>query len=130
MRCPVCLEEMLVLEYNSVEIDFCNECEGVWLDEGELELLLGDNIPTDSPLYEALNGFAKNAKKGSRPCPVCSKKMLLVDIPVGDDKFVEIDKCRYNHGLWFDKGELDEILSAGKGEAVTSFLNDIFGTEK
>ena len=42
MLCPVCNdEEMLILEYNDVEIDYCNECSGIWLDEGELELLIG-----------------------------------------------------------------------------------------
>ena len=33
---------MLVLELQQIEIDYCQECEGIWLDAGELELLLDD----------------------------------------------------------------------------------------
>ena len=43
MDCPVCKNSaMIVLELDEVEVDYCTECEGIWLDEGELELLLGD----------------------------------------------------------------------------------------
>jgi len=40
MNCPVCKDSMVVLELEQVEIDYCTGCEGVWLDAGELELLL------------------------------------------------------------------------------------------
>ena len=34
---------MLTLELTGVEIDHCTDCGGIWLDAGELELLLGDS---------------------------------------------------------------------------------------
>ena len=41
MNCPVCKNEpMVVLELRGVEIDYCLKCKGIWLDKGELELLL------------------------------------------------------------------------------------------
>jgi Zn-finger nucleic acid-binding protein len=40
MKCPVCHELMMVLELEKVEIDYCVLCRGIWLDEGELEMLL------------------------------------------------------------------------------------------
>ena len=40
MNCPVCKEPMLVLELDKIEIDHCINCGGIWLDNGELELLL------------------------------------------------------------------------------------------
>ena len=40
MLCPVCKESMVVLELNEIEIDFCTRCSGIWLDAGELELLI------------------------------------------------------------------------------------------
>ncbi len=39
MVCPVCNKDMLVLEFELVEIDHCAECGGVWLDSGELALI-------------------------------------------------------------------------------------------
>ena len=43
MDCPVCKDSaMIVLEMDEVEVDYCTECEGIWLDAGELEILLGD----------------------------------------------------------------------------------------
>ncbi|MCL4278881.1 MAG: zf-TFIIB domain-containing protein, partial [Ignavibacteriaceae bacterium] len=40
MLCPVCNNPMIVLELEQVEVDYCTNCAGVWLDAGELELLL------------------------------------------------------------------------------------------
>ena len=33
---------MITLELAEVEIDHCTECGGIWLDAGELEILLGE----------------------------------------------------------------------------------------
>ncbi len=133
MLCPECRVEMLVLEHEDIEIDFCDECGGIWLDEGELELLAGEN-GAPSPVASALASNANAKGKGRRPCPVCSKKMILADIDLGDsasteNRFVEIDKCPKGHGMWFDKGELGQIISAsGGGESVIAFLGSLFGS--
>lgn len=38
MKCPVCKEVNLVMsDRNGIEIDYCPECRGVWLDRGELD---------------------------------------------------------------------------------------------
>ncbi|CAG1771215.1 hypothetical protein BAC2_01558 [uncultured bacterium] len=38
MKCPVCKEVNLVMtERQGIEIDYCPECRGVWLDRGELD---------------------------------------------------------------------------------------------
>ncbi|MEJ2494849.1 MAG: zf-TFIIB domain-containing protein [Ignavibacteriaceae bacterium] len=42
MICPVSNEPMIVLELNEIEIDYCPDCKGIWLDGGELELLIED----------------------------------------------------------------------------------------
>ena len=42
MDCPVCRSAMIVLEIEEVEIDYCTDCAGIWLDAGELEVLLED----------------------------------------------------------------------------------------
>ena len=42
MDCPVCKNAMITLELADVEIDYCTDCGGIWLDAGELEMLLGE----------------------------------------------------------------------------------------
>ncbi len=42
MQCPVCQEVTLVMaDRQGIEVDYCPQCRGVWLDRGELEKLLG-----------------------------------------------------------------------------------------
>ena len=38
MKCPQCTDQSLLMsERQGVEIDYCPQCRGVWLDGGELE---------------------------------------------------------------------------------------------
>ena len=41
MKCPTCKDVNLVMtDRNGIEIDYCPECCGVWLDRGELDKLI------------------------------------------------------------------------------------------
>lgn len=41
MKCPTCPDTTLVLsDRQGVEIDYCPDCRGIWLDRGELDKLL------------------------------------------------------------------------------------------
>jgi Zn-finger nucleic acid-binding protein len=106
MICPVCENPMVVLELHQIEIDHCLHCGGIWLDAGELELLL-DTDEDRARLREILieDDSVKEKKYG---CPICNKKMSKVF--VGEEKKILIDKCERNHGLWLDKGELEEVI--------------------
>lgn len=37
MKCPKCGMELIEIDYAGIKIDKCSECEGIWLDAGELE---------------------------------------------------------------------------------------------
>ena len=117
---------MVVLELDQVEIDYCFKCGGIWLDEGELEILLESAEGKD----ELLRSFEEDKKTKEKPrkCPICLRNMRKVNC--GGDKKVLIDKCKKNHGLWFDKGELEEIIASGcvgKDARVLDLLKDMFG---
>ncbi|AFT85695.1 TFIIB-type zinc ribbon-containing protein [Paraburkholderia phenoliruptrix] len=44
MKCPVCTTpDLLMTERRSIEIDYCPECRGVWLDRGELDKLIAQD---------------------------------------------------------------------------------------
>ena len=41
MKCPICNDTNLVMsERQGVEIDYCPQCRGVWLDRGELDKII------------------------------------------------------------------------------------------
>jgi Zn-finger nucleic acid-binding protein len=40
MNCPVCSVELRISDRQGVEIDYCPQCRGVWLDRGELDKII------------------------------------------------------------------------------------------
>ncbi len=125
MNCPVCNQPIVILELNQVEVDYCTSCRGVWLDEGELELLLHDSAEKD----KLFNSFEvdKDNKEKSIKCPICFKNMDK--IICGEENKVTLDKCRQQHGLWFNKGELECVVEMGsldKQNKIVSLLREMF----
>jgi Zn-finger nucleic acid-binding protein len=127
MDCPDCKNAMITLELEGVEIDYCTSCGGIWLDAGELELLLGEPEKARG-LLDSFRIESRSSEKAKK-CPICDKKMQK--IVVGSSKPVLlIDKCRRGDGLWFDKGELQDIFKRAeldKDNKIRKLLNDIFG---
>ncbi|WP_280190661.1 zf-TFIIB domain-containing protein [Delftia sp. PS-11] len=45
MQCPACRDAMLLItERQNIEIDYCPQCRGVWLDRGELDKLIERSV--------------------------------------------------------------------------------------
>ena len=40
MNCPKCQTHLMISDRQGIEIDFCPQCRGVWLDSGELDKLV------------------------------------------------------------------------------------------
>ena len=40
MLCPVCQVSLAMSDRQGIEIDYCPQCRGVWLDRGELDKIL------------------------------------------------------------------------------------------
>ncbi|MEJ7931728.1 zf-TFIIB domain-containing protein [Ramlibacter sp. AN1015] len=50
MNCPHCGDVTLVMsERQNVEIDYCPQCRGVWLDRGELDKLIERSAAESAP---------------------------------------------------------------------------------
>ena len=45
MQCPVDGAQLVMTERSGVEIDYCPQCRGVWLDRGELDKILDRATP-------------------------------------------------------------------------------------
>ncbi len=135
MKCPVCHIPTIVVEHEQIELDYCTDCSGVWFDAGELELLVetmqleGTSLSLDSVLTSP---EAQSAEK-KRKCPICGQKMKKAT--VGHNPEVLIDVCPRGDGLWFDKGEVGQLITQmpdassetvdSQGRVIT-FLGEVF----
>ena len=132
MNCPACKHTMIAVEMNDIETDICTQCGGTWLDAGELELLLDGAINRDT-LLKSLNPVVLNAEP-QRDCPICDKTMQHVVCASGAEKDdIVIDKCPRNDGLWFDKGELNQVIALGDFPAdhrIYELLDGILGNQE
>jgi Zn-finger nucleic acid-binding protein len=126
---------MLVVEYHDIELDYCNSCKGVWFDSGELELLLkSQGLEESKTFFDGIFDSQETASpEKKRNCPVCGHKMKKTAI--GGQPEILIDICPDKHGLWFDGGEVAQLIRrlAGEhpakhdpGEQVISFLEEVF----
>jgi len=117
MFCPGCGKvEMVVLEFEMVEIDYCPRCRGVWLDSGELALIGSRAGALHGELLAALEKqLGRRAEGGQqRRCPVCGKRLLTVETQPPEP--IVLDRCPRGDGLWFDAGELPAVVKAAGGD--------------
>ncbi len=49
MQCPIDGTTLVITDRSGVEIDYCPQCRGVWLDRGELDKILERSIATAPP---------------------------------------------------------------------------------
>ncbi len=66
MKCPKCGHDLEAVHYESLTIDRCTNCAGVWLDPGELEQLRsmqGSNVL--GRIFEDVSAFLSVKRKGS-----------------------------------------------------------------
>ncbi len=40
MNCPKCYEPLRIADRQGIEVDYCPDCRGVWLDKGELDKII------------------------------------------------------------------------------------------
>lgn len=63
MKCPVCKDVTLLMsEKKGIEIDYCPECRGIWLDRGELEKLIEKEEKTYRDSYDEYERENKDYK--------------------------------------------------------------------
>jgi Zn-finger nucleic acid-binding protein len=138
MICPKCKQDMIVVEHHQIELDYCPNCEGVWFDAEELDLFL-QGMKMTSPEFMIRNIVSLPAVESSgKPprCPLCGQGMK--EVAIGQPA-INIDVCHLGEGLWFDGGEVHELIKqladrsatgAGSEQRVLEFLGEVFkGTE-
>ncbi|MBN1367223.1 MAG: zf-TFIIB domain-containing protein [Dehalococcoidales bacterium] len=130
MICPACKNDMIVVEYQRIELDFCPQCRGVWFDSGELELMLKSAKFDEASLNEISRLAEVQTTEKTRKCPICRQTMAKNTI--GRKSPVLIDVCPRNDGLFFDGGEVHQLITQlpaselGKENPVIDFLSEVF----
>lgn len=139
MICAVCKSPMIVVEYRKIELDHCPRCHSVWFDSGELELFLGSlNLEKPDQFMSSLSNATetKTAEK-KRKCPLCSRPMKKVN--TGEKPGIPIDVCPRGEGVWFDGGEVAELIKQLPAEPsakplppqeISAFLAEVFRADR
>jgi len=115
MRCPRDGAELTARVYEAdIEIDECPTCKGTFLDQGELETIQAAvekdhkgeiGLPVDSVRAEM--AAAREEALPLVDCPKCGTSMERRRYGLGSQTV--IDACPQGHGLWLDRGELEEL---------------------
>jgi uncharacterized protein len=66
LLCPTCRVDLVMSERQGIEIDYCPQCRGVWLDRGELDKIIERSAGDDSarPLSGVRLGISDDRSHG------------------------------------------------------------------
>ncbi len=108
MECPKCNSPMrevkIEILHGSVTIDRCDNCQGLWFDQGEAEALKGnwmaDFVDSGDPEVGKSYNIERNVN-----CPRCGKRMKHVTDP--KQPHLQYEVCE-EHGVFMDAGEFTD----------------------
>ena len=56
LLCPVCRVDLVLADRQGIEIDYCPQCRGVWLDRGELDKIIERNAAYEASAAPSQGG--------------------------------------------------------------------------
>ena len=123
MDCPKCQSPMEKIKYESIEVDRCIKCRGIWFDSLEKENLKELKGSEDIDAGRSTNG--KDYNKIDRiECPVCHTQMIkMVDLK---QPHIWYESCAVCYGCFFDAGEFKDY----KEENFIDFFKDLLVRER
>jgi Zn-finger nucleic acid-binding protein len=130
--CPKCDVALLLARLRDVEVDLCHRCRGLWLDAGELaSLMRATGANRDDPLLRFLDQAGRVPPGRPHLCPRCDRRLQEIVVE-HQGKTLTLDRCSRGHGLWFDAGELEQLLAmfplAGGAGRTVDFLHELFSS--
>lgn len=71
MNCPQCNVTLVMTERSGIEIDYCPQCRGVWLDRGELDKIIERSAASQpaAPVQHAAPIPQQQAHYQQQPAP-------------------------------------------------------------
>ena len=67
MLCPVCKVGLAMSDRQGIEIDYCPQCRGIWLDRGELDKIIERSSADASPPPRAQPQSPQQAQPQRQP---------------------------------------------------------------
>lgn len=123
MQCPKCSSEMEVVQFESIEVDRCIGCQGIWFDEFEAEDLKKIKSSEVIDCGDPKVGAQQNANDRI-DCPKCHTQMIrMVD---NKQPHIWYEGCVVCYGLFFDAGEFKDY----KKETILDFFKDLRTKER
>lgn len=136
MNCPKCvgrLEERKVGQNDSITIDRCFACGGLWFDKNELFRVIKKNIvdTVESELEsEKISDeellIELDLNKAEIICPRCQGNKKMVKMQSPRNNRVTIDYCESCQGIWLDAGEYNAMSKRGPIEDKSERIIDFF----
>lgn len=105
MKCPKCVTNLVKKYYKgSIEIEYCPNCRGMWLDFHELDRL--EDMGMDVDPYKG--SLVHHSEPTKFPCPVCDAPLQEFQYRLYD---LKLDVCAaHEHGFWLDAGEDERVV--------------------
>ena len=68
MKCPIDNAELVMTDRQGIEIDYCPQCRGVWLDRGELDKIIERSAgPAPQPMQQSRPPQQEERYRDERP---------------------------------------------------------------
>ncbi len=114
--CPICKKILVTIsikaELESIEIERCNTCFGLFFNHGEIKKILDSSVKNISINRKLIDNLNKDRSQDNTnfsyiDCPVCKKKMnrRLFGYKSG----VIINHC-IDDGIWLNNGDLTHLM--------------------
>ncbi len=120
MKCPVDNTSLQEIEYErAVIVDKCTRCNGMWLDQWELQAIQANKGKNYDAELEKMPNLvnqsylqALNSNRTPLNCPKCAEAGKTVQMDRREHGFcsqIMIDVCHDCQGIWLDKGEVQAL---------------------
>jgi Zn-finger nucleic acid-binding protein len=108
------------ISFQSIKVDRCTRCAGLWFDMLEAEDLKKLSGSEAIDIGSATTGKEEN-KIGNIKCPYDSASMLRM--VVNDQPHIWYEACPVCHGTYFDAGEFKDFKAETFMDVVRSVLH-------
>lgn len=117
MQCPTDQNTLVMAERKGVEIDYCPQCRGVWLDRGELDKIIDRSIDAEIA--------AENARPSAVAAPQPQQPVAAYPVPP-QYRDRRDDERRYEDRSHDERRRDHHDPRYGKKKRKESFLGELF----
>lgn len=110
MKCPKCSSNLEKKTHKGIEVDYCNNCKGMWLDLEELDQL-EDTVFDEDKLKGTL---IFSSTPTEYHCPHCGSQLRSFKYRLHS---LELEYCENEHGFWLDEGEEKRVIELIKARS-------------